>query len=167
MMADLHCKARFKRRTSHLLFLLISIRFGTCEVRHLNRASVFGQCHMFSYFCFTGSKLGYQYDSKAFLFSLVNKPGWKALKLPQTGGVYSYLRLHSIYNNPSYGPTFGGGHDLHVTSYASTSGGSYTNLGYSYSPPRGHNYRSTFTLGFLAGSSGFLADEVETFYESP
>ena len=27
----------------------------------------------------------WQYDSKAFLFSLVNKPGWVPVKLPQTG----------------------------------------------------------------------------------
>ena len=25
------------------------------------------------------------YDAKAFLFSVVNKPGWEPVKLPQTG----------------------------------------------------------------------------------
>ena len=36
-----------------------------------------------------------RYDSNAFLFSLVNKPGWAPVKLPQTGK-YSYRRQYSI-----------------------------------------------------------------------
>ncbi|CAH3029205.1 unnamed protein product [Porites evermanni] len=50
----------------------------------------------------------YWYDSNAFLFSLVNKPGWAPVKLPQTGK-YGNLRQNSIFNYPSLGPTFGGG----------------------------------------------------------
>ena len=38
-----------------------------------------------------------QYDPKAFLFSVVNKPGWEPVKLPQTGEIVQsnnfWLRL--------------------------------------------------------------------------
>ena len=108
----------------------------------------------------------YRYDAKAFLFSLVNKPGWAPVKLPQTGQ-YSY-NGYSIYDCYSYlyGPTFGGGHDIHIARYASSSSSSNTNLGYSYSPPSGYSYGSTFTQTFLAGTHQFTPDEVETFYET-
>ncbi|CAH3166284.1 unnamed protein product, partial [Porites lobata] len=106
----------------------------------------------------------FQYDSKAFLFSLVNKPGWVPVKLSQSGQ-YSYYK-YSIYFRSSYGPTFGGGHDINIKNYASTYGNSYSNLGYTYSPPSGYSYTSTFARTFLAGTYEFTPDEVETFYET-
>ena len=119
----------------------------------------------FSFLIFpTGYSCQYHYDSQAFLFSLVNKPGWAPVKLPQTGA-YSYLS-YSIYDCSSYGPTFGYGHDIYIVDYASSSGSSNTYLGYTYSPPSGYSYRSTFTQTFLAGTHSFTPDEVETFYET-
>ena len=106
----------------------------------------------------------YQYDSKAFLFSLVNKPGWAPVKLSQSGQ-YSYGK-ESIYFDSSYGPTFGGGHDIYVNNYASSNSDSYTSLGHTYSPPSGYSYGSTFTRTFLAGTYEFTPDEIETFYET-
>ena len=108
---------------------------------------------------------GWQYDSKAFLFSLVNKPGWAPVKLPQTGK-YSSSRAHSIYCGSNYGPTFGNGFDIYISSYASTNSNSYSNLGYTYSPPSGYSYGSTFARTFLAGTYKFTPDEVETLYET-
>ena len=105
---------------------------------------------------------GYQYDSKAFLFSLVNKPGWAPGKLPQTGKYSSLSR--SIYCGSSYGPIFGGGHDIRIYNYASSNSQSQGNLGHTYSPPSGYSYGSTFARTFLAGSQFFTPDEVETFY---
>ena len=120
----------------------------------------------FSFFIFpTGYSCQYHYDSQAFLFSLVNKPGWAPVKLPQTG-TYSYYNSHSIYDCSSYGPTFGGGHDINIVDYASSSSSSNTYLGYTYSAPSGYNYGSTFTWTFLAGTISFTPDEVETFYET-
>ena len=116
-------------------------------------------------FSLTDSRDKYQYDSKAFLFSLVNKPGWAPVKLPQTGR-YSSSRAHSVCFIPSFGPTFGGGHDIHISNSASSNSHSYSNLGYTYSPPSGYSYRSTFTQIFLAGTYKFTPEEVETFYES-
>ena len=121
----------------------------------------------FSFLIFrTGSSCQYRYDSQAFLFSLVNKPGWAPVKLPQTGQ-YSSNR-YSIYDCSSYGPTFGGGHDIYIANYASSSSSSHANLGYAYSPPSGYSYGSTFARTFLAGGSNdhFTSDEIETFYET-
>ena len=121
----------------------------------------------FSFLIFpTGYSCQYHYDSQAFLFSLVNKPGWAPVKLPQTG-TYSYYS-YSIYDCSSYGPTFGGGHDIYIANYASSNSYSAAYLGYAYSPPSGYNYGGTFTYTFLAGGSSynFTPDEVETFYET-
>ena len=106
----------------------------------------------------------YRYDSNVFLFSLVNKPGWVPVKLPQTKD--SSNRRYSIYGDRSYGPTFGGAHDIYISNYASSRRNSYSNLGYTYSPPKGYSYGSTFAQSFLAGSYKFTPDEVETFYET-
>ena len=95
----------------------------------------------------------------------MNKPGWAPVKLPQTGK-YSSRRLQSIYCYPSYGPTFGGGHDIYISNYASSNSNSFSNLGYTYSPPSGYSYGSTFARTFLAGTYKFTPDEVETFYET-
>ena len=103
----------------------------------------------------------YQYDSKAFLFSLVNKPGWAPVKLPQTGS-----NSHSTVFQSSFGPTFGGGNDIYISNSASSNSKSYSNLGYTYSPPSGYSQGGTFASTFLAGTYHFTPDEVETFYES-
>ena len=116
-------------------------------------------------FSLTDSGNQYQYDSKAFLFSLVNRPGWAPVKLPQTGR-YSSYRAHSVLFGSPYGPTFGGGHDIQIFNSGQSSGNSHSNLGYTYSAPSGHSYGSTFAKTFLAGTHSFTPDEVETFYES-
>ena len=92
--------------------------------------------YLFTFSLLASSAGSYQYDSKAFLFSLVNKPGWAPVKLSQTGK-HSSDKAYSIYS--SYGPTFGGGHDIN----ASSNSNSYSNLGHTYSPPSGYSYHST------------------------
>ena len=118
------------------------------------------RCFPFLFFLIDSSNK-YQYDSKAFLFSLVNKPGWAPVKLPQTGSNSNSIRFQS-----SYGPTFGGGHDIYISNSASSNSHSYSDLGYTYRPPSGYSQGSTFARTFLAGTSSFTPDEVETFYES-
>ena len=115
-------------------------------------------------FCLLVSNCGSQFSSKAFLFSLVNRPGWAPVKLPQTGQYSSHR--HSIYSCSRHGPTFGGGHDIKIASYASSNSNSYSHPGYTYSPPSGHGYLSSFARSFLAGSRNFQPDEVEVFYET-
>ena len=112
-----------------------------------------------------GSSCSYHYDSAAFLFSLINKPGWQPLKLDQTGK-YNYRRRYSIFSCSSYGPTFGGGHDIYIANNAASNTNSYSELGHTYGPPSGYSYRSSFADSFLAGSYRFRPDEVEVFYET-
>ena len=118
------------------------------------------RCFPFLFFLIDSSNKN-QYDSKAFLFSLVNKPGWAPVKLPQTGS-----NSKSILFQSSFGPTFGGGYDIYISNSASSNSNSYSDLGYTYSPLSGYSYGSTFAQTFLAGTYTFTPDEVETFYES-
>ena len=120
---------------------------------------------LFHLYFVVGSGSRYWYDSKAFLFSLVNKPGWTPVRLPQTGK-YSSRRKHSIEDIPLDGPSFGGGHDIHIPGFASSNRNSYSNLGYTYSPPSGYSVYSTFARTFLAGTYNFTPGEIETFYET-
>ena len=107
---------------------------------------------------------GHRYDSAAFLFSLVNKPGWQPLKLDQTG-LYSSSK-YSIYSCSSAGPTFGG-YDIGIANNAASNTNSYTDPGWTYSPPPGYSYYDSFSRSFLAGSDhSFRPDEVEVFYET-
>ena len=71
-----------------------------------------------------------------------------------------------MYCGSRYGPTFGSGHDIYISNYASSNSHSYNNLGWTYSPPSGYSYGSTFAHTFLAGTYHFTPDEVETFYET-
>ncbi|XP_078382147.1 uncharacterized protein LOC144664802 isoform X2 [Oculina patagonica] len=113
----------------------------------------------------TSSGCQYWYDSAAFIFSLVNKPGWQPTKLDQTGP-YSYFRAHSINSCSSHGPIFGGGHSFYIADNASSNTNSYANPGWTYSPPSGYSFGSSFARSFLAGSINFQPDEVEVFYET-
>ncbi|CAG2238099.1 unnamed protein product [Mytilus edulis] len=75
----------------------------------------------------------YRSDGHAFLFRLYQNGDWKPVQLPVSSPTYS------IYDNPGYGPTFGGNHDLlSFTSTVASSGGyfelnGYVNPGHSYS----------------------------------
>ena len=80
------------------------------------------------------------------MFSLKN-PTNNPRKLPQLDSSSS----HSVYDDASYGPTFGHGHDLHISNMNRNS---YVNLGYDYTDP------------FLTGNRHFTANEIETFYET-
>ena len=63
---------------------------------------------------------------------------------------------HAIYSGSSYGPIFGGGHDIYITKNAK----GITNFGSSYSVPSGVQDKNTI----LAGTNNFTPDEVEVFY---
>ena len=118
----------------------------------------------FVLFLLASGSYRHQYDSKAFLFSLVNKPGWAPVKLSQSRQFSS--NKYSILFYSSYGPTFGGGYDINIKNYASSNSNSYSDLGSTYSPPSGYSFTSNFAQTFLAGSYMFTPDEVETFYET-
>jgi len=100
-----------------------------------------------------GSSGGYVSTSNAFIFSLRNKEGLGPFKSMVTVS-------NTIYRDSSYGPTFGGGHDIHIHNNANSNTNSYTYFGTSYSVPSGVQDKKTL----LAGTYKFTPDEVEVFY---
>ena len=72
----------------------------------------------------------------------------------------------AMYGNNGYGPTFGGGHDIHISDSASSNTNSYTNLGHSYVQVAGYRYNSGEAGNLLAGSYSFQPHEVEVFYQT-
>ena len=66
----------------------------------------------------------------------------------------------AIYRWPSYGPTFGGGHNIYIANNANSNTKSHTYFGDSYSVPSGVQDKTTI----LAGTYKFTPDEVEVFY---
>jgi len=99
----------------------------------------------------------YTYDTRTFLFLLVDKNGKGPVKIANNTN-----NKHSIYNASSYGATFGGGHDLYICNQSNTVKSSYSNLGHSFKVPK-HAYGSNEAKNFLAGSYNFLTKEIECF----
>ena len=64
---------------------------------------------------------------------------------------------HGINCGVSYGPTFGGGHDLHVSTNANISGASYSDLGHTYQLPAGQQ------SAFFTGARNFYVTDYEVF----
>jgi len=94
---------------------------------------------------------GYIPSPKAFLFSLHGPSGLGPVKLPLVKNCHQ----NAMVGIGSFGPTFGGGHDLRVGNNANA-GKSYTALGCSYHLPAGQSGRTFFT-----GAHEFRAAEVE------
>lgn len=104
----------------------------------------------------SASRAGYGSTSKAFIFSLINKEGLPPFKSMVKQPSYA------IYRHPSFGPTFGRGWDIYISSHANSNTGSYTDFCASgdYSVPSG--VKNLYTI--LAGTRKFSPDEVEIFY---
>ncbi|CAH3188858.1 unnamed protein product, partial [Porites evermanni] len=97
---------------------------------------------------------GYGTTSNSFIFSLLDKEGPAPFKSIVTNTSFS------IYRGSSYGPTFGGGHDIYIADNANQNANSYTNFGTSYCLPN----EVTDPHTILAGARYFSPDEVEVFY---
>ena len=70
----------------------------------------------------------------------------------------------AIFLNSWSGPTFGGGHDLHIANNAGSNAASYTDFGYTYQAPQGYPYGAANTSSLLTGSKYFTPSEVEVLY---
>ena len=66
----------------------------------------------------------------------------------------------AIYRNISFGPIFGGGHDIYIANNANSNRDSYAGLGNAYTVPSG--VQDKYTI--LAGTHVFTPDEMEVFY---
>ena len=103
---------------------------------------------------------GYETSSSSFLFSLQSSDGSRPLK----ASVYRNER-RAVYRYPSYGPTFGGGYDLHICDKPNTSCKSYANLGNTYQIPEEYALcKAKQTKSLLARSAKFTPTEIEVFY---
>ena len=95
----------------------------------------------------------YVHCSQSFLFSMVNPFGVVPSKMPLVKNQqHAGINCHS-----SYGPTFGGGHDLHVSTNANTDGASYSYLGHTYQLPAGQ------PNAFFTGDRNFNVTDYEVF----
>jgi len=92
----------------------------------------------------------YASDSNSFVYSLTKK--YKANVSPNYVG-------NAIYNNSNYGPTYGGGHTIHICNNCNQSNSNYTryNGAYYLHPYTGYN------LFYLSGTNNFYVYEIEVF----
>ena len=96
-------------------------------------------------------------DRNPFLFSL------------RRGGV-SYKEKFTVKNSvqalfgyASFGPTFGGGHDIHICDQSNTNIGSNSNFGHSFNLSNGYTYRWN-AREFLAGNyDKWITTEIEVY----
>ena len=91
-------------------------------------------------------------DQNAFLYSLINKNN-----KPFKANILSNGRF-AIECHSSYGPSFGGGHDIYISSNSNTNSNSSTNFGSAYKHP---DYQPGSTI--LAGSRNFQTVEIEIY----
>ena len=97
---------------------------------------------------------GWTNCAESFLFSLVNPSGSEPTKMPLKGNNTS----SGIFCDSSYGPTFGGGHDLYIANVANANSSSRSKLGNTYQCPA-----SADSSSFLAGQKNFRVSELEVF----
>jgi hypothetical protein len=96
-------------------------------------------------------------DKNAFLFSLINSE-----KRPVKVNIANGKEGHAIRGHPSYGPSFGGGHDIHIADNSNSNFDSYSNFGYTYIH-QDYTFDSEKAKSFLAGSYNFQVLEIEVF----
>ena len=106
---------------------------------------------------------GYASSSKSFIYSLYNINGFSPVKLQIKSGSQSY----AIYRCSRYGPTFGGGHDVHISNNAASNQNSYTSCDWSYPLPPGYSSSGSSCRFYAGGRSHyFTPTDVEVFYET-
>jgi hypothetical protein len=91
-------------------------------------------------------------NRESYLFTIRNPHNLSARKFALSNPSYA------IYCNSSYGPTFGGGHDIFVSDSSNTNANSYSNFGHSYVNDTGINGKQVFT-----GEYEFTVKEIEVF----
>ena len=102
--------------------------------------------------CFVSGSYGYQTSYNSFIYSLKNSYGYGYFK----NDVNNYPQ-YATYSESSYGPTFGGGHDIYIAN----------NAGYNYNSRFNcHSYTSPYCYDNLwTGDNYFCPSELEVYYE--
>ncbi len=101
-----------------------------------------------------GESKSWKTSIASFLFSLKDHAGIGPVKMPIKSG----KTVHAVQHCSSYGPAFGGGHDLCVDSNANANNSSYCKVGHTYQRPSNTN-----DPHFLTGSRNFTVSEYEVF----
>ena len=101
----------------------------------------------------------YKRSNSSFLFSLRNEDNLA----PFIANIKQGQEQHAIYCDSGYGPTFSGGHDLHICNNPQVDQSSSSNFGYTYQPPPGYVYGSEQAMNLLSGQYQFLTTEIEVF----
>ena len=86
-----------------------------------------------------------------FLFSLTQKSKHEIYQNSQ----------YAVYLTKDYGPRFGGGADLHISTNCNQNESSYSNLGHTYKSP--YQYDTDKSKNYLAGSYNFRVEDYEVF----
>jgi len=94
-------------------------------------------------------------DPKAFIFSLVNMEN-KPFKVVCTNA------SRAIVADSHYGPTFGGGFDIYISSDSNLNQTSYSNFGQTYKHAD-YQFSTERAKSILAGSHNFQTLEIEVF----
>jgi hypothetical protein len=92
-------------------------------------------------------------DPNAFLFTLTNPNDIPPTKYP----VQSSQTQYTVYHGNGYGPTFGAGHDLHISSNSNSNNSCSTVFPTTYTDTTGYG-NNTFT-----GNLNFTALDIEVF----
>ncbi|KAJ5067346.1 btb-domain-containing protein [Anaeramoeba ignava] len=106
---------------------------------------------------------GYISDPNAFIFSLRND---KNDRKPEIFKIKQGREKFAIYSNQHFGPNFGGGnlYKSHDFCFNSNLKQGDSNFGYTYNLPNGIEYKTNESKSYLAGSSSFEIEELETFF---
>lgn len=93
-------------------------------------------------------------SNKSFIFSLKNPRDGQPTKFDLNPS----KNTNAIYSHSSYGPTFGGGHDINCADDSNSNNTSYFNFPYSYDVNTSGLDAKTFT-----GNANFTTKEIEVF----
>ena len=104
----------------------------------------------------SNSNSSWEYDKSAFIFSLVNKENRPLLF------EHSSSDINSIVSHPYYCPTFGRGHDFHISNFSNMNTNSCSNIGQTYTHPE-YPFGSHRAKTILAGTENFQVQEIEVF----
>jgi len=96
----------------------------------------------------------YKATANSWIFSLDAKEKYKQKANQSHYGVYCYS---------SYGPTFGGGHDIYIANNCNTGNPCYSNYGYTFET-KDLAYSTSQAQSHLAGSYNFKVEEIEVFH---
>lgn len=100
-----------------------------------------------------GGPNNYKNTANSWLFSMDHKEKYKQKANQSHYGVYCYS---------SYGPTWGGGHDIYIANNCNTGNSCYSNFGYTFDS-KNNAYSTTQAQSHLAGSYNFTVEEIEVF----